>query len=107
MLEQHTNLKIEKEKLCEERVQLAKNTKSNPWTLEELEAVLKHLKRNKSRDPNGYANKIFKPEVAGDYLKLALLKLMNRVKDEQVIPNEFVFCTINCTFKKGKARIFF
>ena len=102
MLEKHFNLKKEKETLCEERVKLAKNTKTNPWKLEELEEVLKHLKRNKSRDPNGYANELFKTEVAGDDLKLALLKLMNRIKEEQIIPQEFEHCSISSIFKKGK-----
>ena len=78
----HSNLKTEKEKLCEERVKLSKLNKAKPWNMKNIEAVLKYLKRNKSRDPHGQANEVFKPEVAEEDLKLALLKIMNRVKKE-------------------------
>ena len=103
MLEKYLNLKTEKDKLCDEHIKIAKQIKTKPWTMDELEAVLKHLKKNKSRDPKGYANEVFRTEVAGDDLKLALLKLMNRVKDEQIIPKEFELCSITSIFKKGKA----
>ena len=49
--------------------------------MEQLETVLNYLKRNKSRDPFGYANKIFKIYVAGDDLKLSILLLVNGIKD--------------------------
>ena len=103
MLEKYLNLKTEKDKLCDEHIKIAKQIKTKPWTMDELEAVLKHLKKNKSRDPKGYANEVFRTEVAGDDLKLALLILMNRVKDEQIIPKEFELCSITSIFKKGKA----
>ena len=63
----------EKENLCKIRLEIAKRTKTAPWTMDNLDAVLKYLKRNKSRDPFGYANEIFRPEVAGDDLKRAIL----------------------------------
>ena len=52
--------------------------------MKELNLVLKHLKNNKSRDPFGYINELFKNEVAGKDLKTAVLKLMNRMKSEQI-----------------------
>ena len=52
--------------------------------MKQLEAVLNYLKKNKSRDPHGYANDVFKLDVAGDDLKLAVLTLLNRIKDEQM-----------------------
>ena len=69
MIKKHEKLKYEKIKLCEERVAFAKKTNPNHgqqkmWKL--------HLKRNKSRDPHGYANELFKPEVAGRDLKEAI-----------------------------------
>ena len=45
-----------------------------------LDKVLKNLKKNTSRDPYGLANELFMPGVAGDDLKLAILKLMNRIE---------------------------
>ena len=50
--------------------------------MEDLYVVLKHLKINKSRDPLGYANEIFRPEVSRDDLKRAILCLMNKIKEE-------------------------
>ena len=46
--------------------------------MKHLEKVLKYLKKDKSRDPLGYCNELFSPEVAGDDLKLALLKMMSQ-----------------------------
>ena len=51
-----------------------------------LNKVLKYLKKNKARDPYGYANEIFKDGVAGKDMKLVILKLMNRMKKDQNYP---------------------
>ena len=51
MAKKHEELRSEKKSLWEERVAHAKENKSKPWTIKDIEAVLKHLKRNKSRDP--------------------------------------------------------
>jgi hypothetical protein len=42
--------------------------------MDDLQTVLKQLKKGKSQDPFGYPNEIFHSDVAGDDLKLALLK---------------------------------
>ena len=44
------NVKNDKEELCRKRLEKAKNTKTDPWNIEDLEVVLKHLKKNKSKD---------------------------------------------------------
>ena len=55
----------------------------NPaWTKDDLDKVLNYLKNNKSRDPIGNANELFKPKVAGEDLKLAILRLVNRIKEK-------------------------
>ena len=54
--------------------------------MEQLETVLSELKTNKSRDPMGYANEIFKPEVAGRDFKRGILMLMNRIRNDQLYP---------------------
>ena len=48
----------------------------------DLDRVLKSLKKQKSRDPYGLAIDLFRPGPgeAGDDLKLAILKLMNKIK---------------------------
>ena len=78
------NVKEAKEKLCEKLLKVAAANKTPPWELKDLEKVLKHLKKNKARDPHGYCNELF--QVAGDDLKMAILKLMNRIKEDQVFP---------------------
>ena len=57
--------------------------------MKRLDKVLKYLKKNKARDPHGFCNELFRPEVAGDDLKLALLKLVNRIKLDQLFPVNF------------------
>ena len=77
-------LKREKEILCDQKSKAARSNKSEPWTLRDLEVVLKFLKKNKSRDSLGLANKLFCSKVAGKNLKLAILMLMNRMKSKGV-----------------------
>ena len=69
--------------LCMERLKHCKNTKTEPWTMEELEDVLKELGKDKSRDAMGYANEIFTLSVAGSDLKLGILKFVNFMKETQ------------------------
>ena len=75
--------------------------------MKQLDNVLKNLKKQKSRDPLGFANDIFRPEVAGDDLKLATLKLMNKIKDEQIFPKCLELCNISSIWKsKGSKNDF-
>ena len=63
--EELNNIKSDKEELFRHRLDLAKANKSPPWQMEDLEAVLKFLKNNKSRDPVGNINELFKPNIVG------------------------------------------
>ena len=74
MKESLSQIKEDKEELCSRRMETAKNKTTPPRTMDQLESVLNYLKKNKSRDPYGYANEIFRPDVAGQDLKLAILK---------------------------------
>ena len=98
------HIKIAKEKLCEKRIEVARKNKTPEWTLEDLEKVLKQLKNNKSRDPLGLCNELFKPEVAGDDLKLAILRLMNKIKKEQVYPECMQLCNISSIWKRKGSK---
>jgi hypothetical protein len=49
-------------------LKLATQKKSNPWTMNDLDRALCDLKNNKSRDFEGYLNKIFKKNVIGSDL---------------------------------------
>ena len=99
-----SHIKEAKELLCEKVMKVAKTRKTPPWEMKDLERVLKHLKRNKSRDPLGFCNELFRPEVAGDDLKIAILKLMNRIKDEQIFPECLEICNISSIWKKKGSR---
>ena len=97
-------IKEAKEKLCENNIKIAKYEKTPAWTMKELEKVLEHLKKQKSRDPYGLANDLFRPEVAGDDLKLAVLKMMNKIKDDQKFPKCLELCNISSIWKRKGSR---
>ena len=97
-------VKSYKENLCIKRLEKAKNSKTEPWKIKDLESVLKYLKRNKSKDPFGYANELFDLKVAGEDLKQAILILMNRIKSEQVYPKVLEVCDITPIFKRRGNR---
>ena len=54
-------------------MQRAQQKESPDWTMSDLDLALSDLKNNKSRDPEGYVNEIFKHGVIGDKLKKSLL----------------------------------
>ena len=81
------DLKCLKNDLFKTRIQLASGKKSEPRTLEELEAALKTLKKDKARDPNGWVNELFKEGIAGKNLKLSLLQFLNKMKTKNEIPD--------------------
>ena len=98
------DIKESKEKLAMKLMELAKNNKTPPWTKTHLEKVLRQLKKNKSRDPLGLANEIFKPKVAGEDLKNGVLTLMNRIKDEQTYPKAMELCNVSPIWKQKGPR---
>ena len=74
--------------------------------MDDIKEVLKHLEKDKSRDPEGYANKIFKEEVAGTDLLEAVLKIMNMIKNRQQYPKILEKFNITSIHKK-KSNFFF
>ena len=93
-----------KSKLWELRLEKLKTSKSKLWTLADLEKVLRKLKTNKSRDPHGLINDIFRPGVIGEDLKLAMLDLFNSIKAELKIPKMFQYANITTIWKKKGSR---
>ena len=107
MRDELKQLQIDKEDLCKLRLKKARKTKTPDWTMDQLDTVLKCLKKNKSRDPLGYANEIFQEGVAGKDLKLAILSLLNRIRREQVYPEALEVYDISSIYKnKGKRNDF-
>ena len=61
----------------------------------------------KSYDPSGLANEIFRPDVAGKDLVLAITKMMNRIKAEQIYPQCLEMCNVTTLWKlKGSKHDF-
>ena len=94
-----------KEELFDIRLEIAKLKKTAPWKMEELENVLKHLKNDKSRDPDGLINELFKPEVIGEDLKLSLLLMVNKIKDQGRVPESLKKANISAIPKKKGSRL--
>ena len=90
-----TELEEMKTQLWDGRRKAIADKKSDPWTLKQLEIVLKGLKNNQTRDPNELINEIFKPPIAGKDFKLAILHFMNKIKQTMYIPN--ILQTANIT----------
>ena len=96
-------LEADTNKLCELRLKLSKLEKTKPWDIEDLKLALKGLAKDKSRDADGYANELFAITVAGDDLLLAVLKLLNCIKDRQQFPKAFKKCNIT-PLHKSKSK---
>ena len=101
------SLKLKRESLCKMRLAKVKKVQTPPWTIEDVIFVLKGLKTGKSEDLYHIPNELFKPETAGDDLILAITKLMNRIKDEMILPLPMNVYNVTNLFKnKGKKTRF-
>ena len=69
-----------KTELWKSRLLQMRQVKTQPWSMKQLETVLKSLKNNISMDPNGMINETFKNGYLGADLKDALLILLNEIK---------------------------
>ena len=65
-----------KNKLWELRNSECQKIQTEPWTEEQLVRVLKNLKTNKTRDPLGMINEVFKPGIIGRDVIRGLLELL-------------------------------
>ena len=80
---------------------MSKANKSPPIDMVEVNKVLKSLKVGKSRDPENYICDIFKEGVIGTDLKLSLLMMFNKMKDEGQIPEALRTANITSLHKKN------
>ena len=85
------------------RLDISNKRKSQPWTLKNLDEAIRHLKKDKARDPNGLINELFKDEVAGTDFKVSLLSLFNKMREENFLP-DFVKLADVATIYKGKGE---
>ena len=59
----------DREDLAKTRLNIVKENKTPDWDINDLEAALKELKKNKSSDALRYINELFRPVVIGSNLK--------------------------------------
>ena len=85
------------------RKKVCKNRKSEPWNMKNLDDAIKSLKKDKARDPNGWINELFKEGVAGNNLKVSMLRLFNKIKNENHLP-DFMRKANMTTIYKGKVE---
>ena len=78
-------LKYLKDNLFDMRLENSRKRKSKPWEMADLEKVLKNLKKDKARDPNGWINDIFKEGVAGKDLKVSMLRFVNKMRIDKYV----------------------
>ena len=94
-----------KEELWKSRMIELRRKKTEPWDKKKLKEALKTLKNNKTMDPNGMVNELFKDGCAGEDLEEALLELFNGIKDTFHIPEFLVKENICSIFKKKGSRL--
>ena len=83
------------------KMKLASRRPTSLWTMSDLEVALKDLKNNKSRDPEGLGNELFKLNVIGEDLKRSLLRMFNSLKIEQIIPIFMDYANVTTVPKRG------
>jgi hypothetical protein len=83
------------------KMKIAEATSSKLWTMSDLEAALRDLKTDKSRDPEGLINEIFKKDIIGEDLKLSLLFMFNKIKQNKLIPFFVNLANITTVPKRG------
>ena len=98
-------LEERKRRIFKMKIKLSKSRPSSVWTMKDLENALKDLKNNKSRDPEGLINELFKTNVIGEDLKRSLLLMFNNIKTEQKIPIFMNHANVTTIPKKGSPLI--
>ena len=73
--------------------------------MDQLDKVLIKLKNNKTMDPNGMVNEIFKAGCIGSDLKKALLLLLNGSKANQLIPIFMTLSNITSIYKNKGSKL--
>ena len=83
------------------KLDTAERKGTEPFSMKDLNEILKGLKSNKARDPEGLERIIFKSTVIGSNLKNSILQLFNNIKKEIEIPMFMRKATVTTIPKKG------
>ena len=80
--------------------QFPTNSKLYPTLVRDvLNKVLSSLKDEKTRDPHGLINELFKPGVAGEDFQLSFLIMANKIKKEIFVPKFMEYANIVKIYK--------
>ena len=93
-----------KVKLWQLRYERVKSTVSPNWSIKQLRGAIKSLKNNKTRDPSGLLNELFKAPVMGCDLENAILTLLNGMKSEFFIPYDVQMANITSIYKSRGSK---
>ena len=96
---EYQELRELKEYLCRLRLEITSNSDFTPWTMKNLDDAINRLKNNKCKDPHGHVNELYKNLGHGG--RLSLLILLNKIKEELIVPASFQLSNVS-TIYKGK-----
>ena len=95
------SLRKRRKRIFKLKLKLAQSRQTPDWKMSDLHLALSNLKLNKSRDPEGYLNEIFKEGVVGDNLRISLLMMTNKLKKQKLIPKMMNKVNVTTVPKKG------
>ena len=88
--------------LCHLRLKICQGDVSPDFTMQELSKAISELKNGKCTDPHGFIREVFKRD--GNDLTLAILKMVNTVKNTKDCPSVWSNTVIQTIMKKTGSK---
>ena len=94
-----------KEELWRSRLVELRRLRTAPWNKIQLRKAMKSLKNNKTMDPNGMINEIFKEGCVGENLEDCLFELFKGIKEHFFFPEFVIKQNISTIYKNKGSRL--